>query len=124
MLDVGPIHVPPGECEVSFEGLASIIRIPYDQPTNHIHLVAMEAIDCPDGGIPLIPVVCSRAVLGSGTQELQIPFQNVFNPKENIAEARLVHEGCKCLPMVRDGRGHGLDKVIQLIQSGVDDRVA
>ncbi len=75
-------------------------------------------------GIPIVAAVFACRVLGCDTQELRVPFQNVFDAQENIPESRTAHQGCEAFPVAGDGLGHGLDEVVQLIQSCLDDGVA
>src|SRR5258708_773956 len=71
----------------------------------------------------MLSTVALRVFRG-GAQELEIAFQYVFDPQKNVTESRLVHQGSKCLTMGGNGRGHGLDKVVQLVQTSVDDGMA
>src|ERR1700737_1932290 len=66
----------------------------------------------------------SLRVFRGGAQELEIAVQYVFDPQKNVTESRLAHQGSKCFAMGGNGRGHGLDKVVQLVQPNVDDGMA
>src|SRR4249920_1122862 len=71
----------------------------------------------------MLPIVALR-VLRSGAQELEIAFQDVFDPQKNVAESRPAHQGCECFAVVGDSGRHRLDKVVQLVQPGLDDGMA
>src|SRR5258707_14898938 len=64
------------------------------------------------------------SVFRGGAQDLEIAIQYVFDSQKNVTESRLAHQGSKCLAMGGNGRGHGLDKVVQLVQPSVDDGMA
>jgi len=54
-------------------------------------------------GIPIVAAVFACRVLGCDTQELRVPFQNVFDAQENIPESRTAHQGCEAFPVAGDG---------------------
>ena len=82
VLDVGPIHIAAGECEVGLDGFRSVVRVADDQPSYYVHLVSMQVLDGPHGGIAPVAAVFPCCILGRGTQELQISFQNVLDPQK------------------------------------------
>src|SRR5579862_3969026 len=63
-------------------------------------------------------------IFRGGAQEMEIALQYVFDPQKNITESGLAHQGSKCFAMGGNGRGHGLNKVVQLVEPSVDDGVA
>jgi len=75
-------------------------------------------------GIPEVAAFLACRILGCCTQEFQVAFQNIFDPQENLTKTCAMHQRRECFPVVSDGRGHGLDEVVQLIEPGSDDGVA
>src|SRR5689334_14109470 len=63
-------------------------------------------------------------VFRGGAQELEIAFQYVFDPQKNVTESRFAHQRSKSFAMGGNGRGHGLDKVVQLVQPSIDNGMA
>src|ERR1700733_9056587 len=63
-------------------------------------------------------------IFRGGAQEMEIAFQYVFDPQKNITESGLTHQGSKCFAVGGNGRGHGLNKVVQLVEPCADDGVA
>src|SRR5260370_8410174 len=43
-------------------------------------------------GIPIVAAVLACRVLGCGTQEFRVPFQNVFDAQQNIPESSTAHQ--------------------------------
>ena len=45
-------------------------------------------------------------------------------PEEDVAEPGPAHEGRERRPVARDGRGHALHQIVDVVETGVDDRAA
>src|SRR5712692_2008119 len=124
VLDVRPVHVVAGEVEVSLNGFKGVLRVPDDQSTDYVHLVLVQPVNGSQRGIAGVVSVVARRVLGGGTQELEVAFQDIFDPQKYVAKPRPMHQGRKRCSVAGDGGSHGLDEVIQLIQPSPDDGVA
>src|SRR5215467_11900582 len=81
----------------------------------------MQVVDGLHRGVAVVVSIGAVCVLGCCTQEGEITFQYVFNSQKNVAEAGLAHERRQRFTVSRDGGSHGLDKVVKIIQAGVDD---
>ena len=57
-------------------------------------------------------------------QKAKIRFDNVFDAQKHVTETGLAHQRRKRLAVICDRRGHRLDRVIDRVQAGLDDRVA
>ena len=74
--------------------------------------------------LPVRAAVFAKLVLGGRLQESEIILQNVLNPEKDVAEPSLAHQRRQRLAVHRDGRGHRLHRVHDVVQAGVDDGAA
>src|SRR5205085_11034633 len=63
-------------------------------------------------------------VFGTDAQKLKIIFNDVLDSHEYILESGLPHKCTKNLAMVRDRRCHTLNHVLDVIETGGNDRFA
>ena len=74
--------------------------------------------------LPRLPPSSRERVLGGGAEEFEIVVEDVLDAEENVAEAGAAHERRQGFTVAGDGRGHGLDEVVELVEPGVDDGFA
>jgi hypothetical protein len=74
--------------------------------------------------LPVFVPVGALGVFRRSLQEFQVVFENVFDPKKNVAESGAPHQRGESLSVIGDGGSHGLHKVIDLVQPGGNDGLA
>ena len=84
----------------------------------------MQVIDGFEGGVSRVLAVGTLGILGGGLQKLQVVLEDVLNAEKNITKSSTSHERRKGFAVIGNGGGHGLHEVIQLVQSGLDNRFA
>ncbi len=57
-------------------------------------------------------------------RKFEIAFENIFDAEETVAESGAAHQRGESFSVIGDGRGHGLDEIVDLVQSGGDDGFA
>ena len=124
VLDVRVVHPAAGEGEVGLDRLPGVVRIPHDEAAHHEHPVPVDVLDRRRRGVAQGLAVRVQSVLGPGAEEAEIVVQDVFDPEEDVAEARPAHERRQCGAVSGDGRRHGLHEVVEVVEAGVDDGAA
>ena len=122
MLNVRPVHILARERHVRFDRLARVVRAADDQPADDEQSVPMEVLDRLRRRVAGSAAVLAAGVLRRGFEEREILVEDVFDAEEHVAEARAAHQRRKRRAMLRDGRRHRLDDVIQVVEAAVDDR--
>src|SRR5689334_11318830 len=84
----------------------------------------MDVLDRLQRGIADFLAAIPQNILGVGAQELEIVFENVLNSQKYILESSLSHQWSQGLSMIGNGRGHALNKVFDVVQFGLNDRLA
>src|SRR6266478_8379437 len=124
MLDVRVVHVPARELQVRLDRFARVARIAHDQSADHIHLVLMNYLDRLDGGVRRVTTAPPAAVLRAGAQEVEVALQDILDPEEHVAEARLTHHGGEARTMTGNSRRHRLHDVLEAVEARIDDGAA
>src|SRR5262245_52714548 len=121
VLNVRPVDIFPGKLEIGLDRFNGVVRIPYNQSANYIHDILMYVIDCFQGSITSFLSILTLRVLLACSQELQIIFQDVFDSQEYVAKACLAHERRKRVPVISNRGRHGLNRIVDIVESGIDD---
>ena len=74
--------------------------------------------------MPVLRPASRNSFLAAAFRKCEIVLQNVFDPEKDVAESRLAHQRRQRLAMHRDGRGHRLHGVDDVVQAGIDDGLA
>ncbi len=74
--------------------------------------------------LPVLWPFVRSMFLAEALRTSQIAFENIFDAEKNVAEAGAAHQRGESLAVIRDGRGHGLHEIVDLVQSGGDDGLA
>jgi len=114
MLDVGPIHVFPGEREVGGDGTGRVVRVADDQPADDQHPVTVQDVDRRHRRVADPASVLARAVLRARLEERQVVVEDVLDAEEHVAEAGPPHQGRQFLAVRGDRRGHALHEVVDV----------
>ena len=109
------------EGQVRFDRLWRIAWIANDESANHEHSVTTNERRGFDAGVAS---GLFRLVLGACLEEAQVVVYDVFNPQKDVLEVGAPHERRQLGAMVRDGRGHRLHDIADVVQPRVDDGFA
>src|SRR5437773_12370134 len=60
-------------------------------------------------------------MLGARAKEAEVRIEDVFDPEEDVAKARLSHQYCQLFAVVGDTGSHCLDDVVNTVQLGLND---
>jgi len=115
VLNVRPIDVGPRKVQVRLNRFGCVVGVTYSQPTHDVHLVPVNVLDCFQSR------VLHSWILHGETLD-RLPKYSPFPGRhEDIAKASFAHEGCERFSMIRNGSRHGLDCVVELVESRLDD---
>src|SRR5579864_2396374 len=124
MLNVGPVNIAPGKLQVGFNGFTRVIRIADDQSAHNQHFVLVQIVDGLERGVAVVVPVGPVCVLGLSAEESQVTVQNIFDSQKDVAKSGLTHKRRQGLAMRGDGGRHGLEKIVELVETGIDDGAA
>src|SRR5208337_1643821 len=68
--------------------------------------------------------ILAKLVLGGRLQEDEIVFEDVLDAEKDVTKPRLAHQRGQRLSVHGNGRSHGLHRVRDVVQAGVDDGAA
>src|SRR5687768_12300792 len=83
----------------------------------------MEVLNRLDGGVTCDGVASPR-IFRSRLEEIEVALENILDAEEVIPESGALHQGCQRLAMLRKRRRHPLYEVLDVVEAGVDNRLA
>ena len=99
--------------------------LPTIRPADDEHVVVVQVLDGGERRVAGAPAaLLVLRVLGRRLEEAEVVLEHVLDPEEHVAEAGLTHQRRQRRAVVGDRRRRRLDRVLELVQPGVDDRLA
>ena len=103
--------------------LAAIVGRANDEPADDEHAVTPEQVDRGHRRVGALALLLP-AVLRPGLQERQVLVEHVLDAEKHVAESGPAHERREHLAVGRNGRGHRLHQIVEIVQARGDDRLA
>ena len=79
----------------------------------------MEIVDRLERRVAGAAAAFALRVLRARAQERELLVQDVLDAEKHVAEARPLHQRRERLAVIRDGRGHPLDHVVDVLEPGM-----
>ena len=124
MLDVRPIHVLAREREVCRNRLPRVVGVADDEAADDEHAVLVQEVDGPLRRVAGAASALARRVLRARLQEVEIVVEDVLDAEKHVAEPCLAHQRRQLLTVRGDRRRHPLHHVVDVVEAGVDNRLA
>src|SRR5688572_6997405 len=86
VLDVRPVDVLTGKCQIGLDCLACVVGTSYDQATDDEEAVAMEMLDRFDRRVPRAATLPAPRVLGSCLEKIEVALEDVLDSEKHITK--------------------------------------
>src|SRR5687767_8798790 len=84
----------------------------------------MQMRDGLDGGVSDGAAVLSSSVFRAGLEELEIAFENILDTQKHVPKSGALHQRRQRPTMLGERRRHRLNEILDVVEPGVDDRMA